>query len=154
MPFCNCIFIATGWESGLRVPLVRLSWSITKIPPYVALVIQNLGNQEKKKTISFQMIPFKALPSLRGIPGAPPAPDSIPPFPDPSDRTQTLPPHVPSSPQLPQEGETSPPVLSPVELPITQDQGSYTLLGKQQMVKGHSEYPFITNLDRSKQMIF
>ena len=49
MPFCNCIFIATGWESGLRVPLVRLSWSITKIPPYVALVIQNLGNQEKKK---------------------------------------------------------------------------------------------------------
>lgn len=66
MPFYNCIFIATGWESGLRIPLVRLSWSITKIPPYMALVIQNLGNQRKKKTNVILDDPLQSSPMSQG----------------------------------------------------------------------------------------
>ena len=52
--------------------------------------------------------------------------------------------------------ETSPTVLSPLELPITQDQGSYALLGKWQMVKGQSEYMpplLVTHLDQPKQRL-
>ena len=153
MPFYNCIFIATGWESGLRIPLVRLSWSITKIPPYMALVIQNLGNQRKKKKHVILDDPLQSSPMSQGDTQLPLLLTVSLLF-----QIHLTEPklHLPMSlhPRSYPRKETSPSVLSPLELPITRDQGSYALLGKWQMGKGQSESPFITNLAQSKQTIF
>ena len=60
------------------------------------------------------MIPFKALPSLRGIPGAPPAPDSIPTSPKPSTSSEPPSPESPVSPGPFDQSQIPPPLFPPI----------------------------------------